>query len=298
MIFAKSGDVDFIQRVKNLKFSGFVHSTFNRTFNIFCQENSELYTIACGQMDNGPNTIVIEADSFEKLNLEVNDIVYSNHHILYIGDKMAITLERVENWESILPTYPEDLNRLKINLNKMKSYIDIHGKSGGIKKALSQTPFEKEMSNLLEKRTNLLFSELLKNRMSAALQHAVSLIGLGPGLTPSGDDFLVGLFTILNMRHSPFISDHFFCEEVVKKAKDLTNDISFMALKKASAGQVRESIIVLVNSLINGKENELILALKNVLNIGSSSGTDIALGLICGLEVNLFAGGKVCLYKR
>ncbi|WP_083402182.1 DUF2877 domain-containing protein [Bacillus sp. MUM 116] len=293
MIFAKSGDVDFIQRVNTSKLSGFIHSTFNRTFNFFCRENGELYTIASSQMDNGPNTIVIEENSFEKLNLEVNDIVYSNHHILYIADKMAITLERVENWESILPTYPEDLNSLKINLNKMKSYIDIHGKSGGIKKALSQTPFEKEMSNLLEKRTNLLFSELLKNQMPNALQHAVSLIGLGPGLTPSGDDFLVGLFTILNMRNSPFKPDNFFCEEVVKKAKSLTNDISFMALKKASRGQVRESIIALVQSLINGKENELILSLKNVLNIGSSSGTDIALGLICGLEVNLIAGGKV-----
>lgn len=293
MIFGKSGDGDFIQRVKNSKLSGFVHSTFNKTFNIFCRENDELYTIACSQMDNGPNTIVIEEDSFEKLKIEVKDIVYSNNHILYIADKMAITLERVEYWESVLPIYPDDLNRLKINLDKMKCYIDIHGKSGGIKRTLSQSLFEKEMSNLLEKRTNLLFSELLKNRTSNALQHAVSLIGLGPGLTPSGDDFLVGLFSILNMRNSPFNSDNFFCEEVIKKAKSLTNDISFMALKKASVGQVRESIIVLVNSLINGKEKELIFSLSNVLKIGSSSGTDIALGLICGLEVNLFAGGKV-----
>ncbi|CRK81875.1 hypothetical protein BN000_01792 [Neobacillus massiliamazoniensis] len=184
MIFAKSGDVDFIQRVKNSKLSGFVHSTFNRTFNIFCRENGELYTISCSQMVNRPYTIVIEEDRFEKLNLEANDLVYSNNHILYIADKMAISIERFEYWKSILPKYPFNLKILKININKMKSYIDIHGKSGGIKKALSQSLIEKEMSNLLEKRTNLLFSELLKNRMSNALQHAVSLIGLGPGLTP------------------------------------------------------------------------------------------------------------------
>jgi hypothetical protein len=149
------------------------------------------------------------------------------------------------------------------------------------------------MSKLLQERTGLLLNDLLNNRMTSALQHAVSLIGLGPGLTPSGDDFLVGLLTIFNTRNSPSFSHKAFCELVVEKAKSLTNEISYMALKKASIGKVRESLIRLIHSLINGTEEDLILSLNKVLNIGSSSGTDIALGLVCGLEANIKVGGRI-----
>ncbi|MEH7452591.1 DUF2877 domain-containing protein [Gottfriedia acidiceleris] len=292
MIFAaKSGDVDFILKIKNSNLSGFVHSIFNRTFNIQC-ENGELFTIACREMDNGPNTLVIDVDCFEKMDLKMNDTVFVENQILQIANKLSIHIVNVEQWESILPLLPKNFEGLKVSLAFMKHFIDLHGKSGGIKEAPSYpTTFEKEMSKILQERTSLLLNDLVNNRMTSALQHAVSLIGLGPGLTPSGDDFLVGLLTIFNM--NPCFSQKVFCEEVVKKAKGLTNEISYMALKKASIGKVRESLIRLIHSLLNGTEDDLILALTKVLNIGSSSGTDIALGLVCGLEAKIKGGGKI-----
>ena len=53
-------------------------------------------------------------------------------------------------------------------------------------------------------------------------------------------------------------------------------------------------MISFVNSLLTENEAELILSLNKVINIGSSSGTDLALGLVCGLEANIKAGGKLC----
>ncbi|MFE8697580.1 DUF2877 domain-containing protein [Cytobacillus sp. FJAT-53684] len=293
MIPAITGDKDFIHQIKHSKINGFVHSTFNRTFNFQCIENGELYTIACSEMDNGPNSLVIEVDSFEKMNIEINDNVWTENNRIFISNKMVIKMVNVRQWESILPKYPTDNKTLKINLAKMKNYIEMHGKSGGMKQnSSSQKTFDSEVSRMLNERTNLLIKELQNNQMLKALQHAISLIGLGPGLTPSGDDFLVGLFTILKMKNSPCSSYQSFCEEVVKIAKTLTNDISYMALKKASVGKVRESIILLIDHLINGNEEELLLSLNKVLKIGSSSGTDIALGLIAGIEINLKDGGK------
>jgi len=140
---------------------------------------------------------------------------------------------------------------------------------------------------MLHERTQLLVSELQNKRMATAIIHAASLIGLGPGLTPAGDDFLVGLFTVFNIENHQYFSHHSFCEEVVLHAKALTNDISYMALAKAAAGQVRESIIDLMEALFRGSEEELISSLRRVLAIGSTSGTDIALGIIAGLEMNM-----------
>lgn len=290
-----SGDADFIKEINNSLFTGYVHSTFNRTFNIKSFENGDLYTIACSKLDNGPNTLIIDVDNMKPLEIGVSDRVRVEQNLLYIGDKLIISIDKIKKWESVLPAYPCKVEIVKQNLIKMKEYINIHGVGGGIKKnAIPQNPFEAEVSNMLEKRTLLLLNELLNDRISSALPHAVSIVGLGPGLTPSGDDFLTGLFTIFNMKNSPFNPYRLFCEEVLKKAKTLTNDISYMTLKKAAFGKVRESIISLLNSLLVEDDEDLILSLNKLLNIGSSSGTDIAYGIVFGMEATIRAGGKVC----
>ncbi|MBU8916952.1 DUF2877 domain-containing protein [Bacillus sp. FJAT-29953] len=294
MLKTVSGDVEFLQKLNSSKFTGSVHSTFNRTFNIKCHQNGELYTIACRNVDNGPNTLIIDVDNIRPMEIAVNDQVFTKKNILHIGNKLAISFESVNKWACVVPGYPLNEEILNQNLKKLKKFIDIHGKSGGIKKhELPNSLFEAKMSSMLELRTNLLLDELAEDRMSSALEHAISIIGLGPGLTPSGDDFLVGLFTSFSMLNGPFYGRRSFCEDVVSKAKTLTNDISWMALQKASTGKVRESIILLLNALLGENEADLFLSLNKVLNIGSSSGTDIALGLVGGLEANIKAGGKV-----
>ena len=295
MINSISGDTDFIKEINNSTFTGFVHSTFSRTFNIKCFENGDLYTIACNRLDNGPNTLIVDIDNMKPMKIETNDRVFVEENLLYIGDQLTISIDRAGKWESVLSTYPCNVDILKRNLMKMKDIINIHGVGGGMKKnIITLNPFEAEVSNMLENRTLLLLNELLNGRISSALPHAVSLIGLGPGLTPSGDDFLTGLFTIFNMKNSPFYPYRLFCEDVIKKAKTLTNDISYMTLKKAAFGKVRESIISLLNSLLVEDDEDLILSLNKLLNIGSSSGTDIAFGIVFGMEATIRAGGKVC----
>jgi hypothetical protein len=287
-----SGDTDFIKGINNSTFTGFVHSTFNRTFNIKCFENGDLYTIACNRLDNGPNTLIVDIDNIKLMEIEANDRVRVEENLLYIGDQLTISIDKACKWESVLPTYPCNVEILKRNLMKMKDFINIHGVGGGMKKnVITLNLFETEVSNMLENRTLLLLNELLNDRISSALPHAVSLIGLGPGLTPSGDDFLTGLFTIFNMKNSPFYPYRSFCEDVLKKAKTLTNDISYMTLKKAAIGKVRESIISLLNALLIENDEDLNLSLNKLLNIGSSSGTDIALGIVFGMEANIRAGG-------
>ncbi|PAE42662.1 DUF2877 domain-containing protein [Bacillus sp. 7884-1] len=292
MINSISGDTDFIKVINNSTFTGFVHSTFNRTFNIKCFENGDLYTIACNRLDNGPNTLIVDIDNMKPMKIEANDRVRVEENLLYIGDQLTISIDKACKWESVLPTYPCNVEILKRNLMKMKDFINIHGVGGGMKKnVITLNLFETEVSNMLENRTLLLLNELLNDRISSALPHAVSLLGLGPGLTPSGDDFLTGLFTIFNMKNSPFYPYRSFCEDVLKKAKTLTNDISYMTLKKAAIGKVRESIISLLNALLIENDEDLNLSLNKLLNIGSSSGTDIALGIVFGMEANIRAGG-------
>ena len=294
MVLAKSGDSSFIRKILQSNLSGFVHSTFNRTYNIQCLEDGELYTIACNELDNGPNTLVVDLPTFKNMDINVNDGVLATNGCLSIANKMFITVDQAQIWRGDLPTYPVNTNCLKNNVQIMRQYIEIHGKSGGIKsKGIYENSFEREMAKMIKERTDLLLNELLSERFRSAIPHAISLIGLGPGLTPSGDDFLVGLFITFHMKGSPLSPERWLCEEIEKAAKTATNDISYMAIKKASAGQVRESVVDLVAALLVENEENVFSALRKVLAIGSSSGTDIALGILYGLETNIKIGGTL-----
>ncbi|MEK4487311.1 DUF2877 domain-containing protein [Psychrobacillus sp. FSL H8-0484] len=292
MVVAISGDGEFIQRIIESELNGFVHSVFNRTINIQCVDNNELYTIACREIDNAPNTLIINLDNFEEMNISIGDQVNSATNSISIDHKMSIPIDGVRSWKSTWSTYPTNTDVLKKNLKLMKQYIDIHGQSGGMKnKLIGESPFEQELSKMISERTSLLMTALFNKQIQQAVRHAISLLGLGPGLTPSGDDFLVGLFTSFHLENSPFSSYKWFLKEVEKEARTATNEISYMAIKTAAKGKVRESIIALVDALLEENEEQLILTLVKVLKIGSSSGTDIALGILAGLETNIKIGG-------
>jgi hypothetical protein len=94
VINAISGDIDFIKEFNNSKFTGFVHSTFNRTLNIKCFEDGDLYTIACSNLDNGPNTLNIDVDNMKSLNIVVDDRVRVENKLIYIGISLLFQLIR------------------------------------------------------------------------------------------------------------------------------------------------------------------------------------------------------------
>ncbi|BAH45490.1 hypothetical protein BBR47_45130 [Brevibacillus brevis NBRC 100599] len=300
-IQALSGDAGFLERLTRANFSGTVHSTFERTINLKCSENGELYTIGNHQLDNAPNTLIIDVKGFSELGLPVNTPVITEDGTLVIGSDLRIWIQQAAKWEGVLPSYPCDIEAVEVlrrNVAFTKNYVDEYGKTGGMKMSSQPaSPFEKEMSRMLIQRADMLSDDLANKRIESATQHAISLIGLGPGLTPSGDDFLVGLCSVYKMQNiSSCLSCPFF-DEIVRSSQVLTNEISAITLKKAAHGQVRESLNDLLSCMISGSLEELVPALDKIIRIGSSSGTDILLGILCGLERNLEAGGNVCLPK-
>lgn len=255
--------------------------------------NGELYTIATDNVDNAPNTLVTDIDSFSKRGLAIGDQVYAEGDRLYVGKNAAVMLQQVHVWRSKLPSYPEDEEILRNHVAAAQSWIEAHGKAGGMKRAAETgNPFEQEIERLLRERSTGLLEALSKGEVSLASHYAIQLIGLGPGLTPSGDDFLVGLFTVMNLTNGPLFKIRHVCEQVMAASADRSNPISYMALMKAASGQVRESIGEFMHHMIHGSKTEVISSLSRVLDIGSTSGTDIALGLVNGLKLSIERNGR------
>lgn len=123
------------------------------------------------------------------------------------------------------------------------------------------------------------------------------LVGFGPGLTPAGDDILVGLLAVLSSveasadrPHSgpPFPSPGDRLRAAINLYLSRTNDISSHYLGLAAAGHFGESIDLLLGALATGQSDHLLLARATaVISIGASSGADTLRGVAAGLAVVL-----------
>lgn len=112
------------------------------------------------------------------------------------------------------------------------------------------------------------------------------LIGLGPGLTPSGDDFLVGYLAGLwctahtNPSRMRFLT--VLGSELSEAARN-TNDISYTHLRSATMGHASEPIAKLAQQLSHmNNMNGVRAATQTALQVGHTSGRDGVLGLLLG----------------
>jgi hypothetical protein len=110
------------------------------------------------------------------------------------------------------------------------------------------------------------------------------LIGLGPGLTPWGDDFLIGFLLLFNrlglVEHTdPKLST--LNQQILEAASGKTTQLSVSLLTCAARGQADERLIAATDGLFpGGQVTDQDLA--DLLSWGSSSGEAALAGmLIC-----------------
>jgi len=115
----------------------------------------------------------------------------------------------------------------------------------------------------------------------AALQAAEGLIGLGPGLTPAGDDLLVGLLSALVCLAPPRFTD--LAARVSAAAKGRTTELSLALLRHASLGNCVGAVGVLLRALAGA--GDLLTAHRRLLSIGHSSGPALHFGVVLGADI-------------
>ena len=137
----------------------------------------------------------------------------------------------------------------------------------------------------------------LEHDFPRSLESAGELIGLGEGLTPSGDDFVGGLlFCLMTLQHicAPFhdvgISD---LAPFLERSKPRTNVISFTMLKDHAAGHGSETLHKFINALLTGQCLESIYRLgMELTQIGHSTGWDLLAGVLTGMLITIDMGSQ------
>jgi len=122
------------------------------------------------------------------------------------------------------------------------------------------------------------------------------LIGLGPGLTPSGDDFLVGIMVALaEMRETGLLEA--LSATVAKYAAARTNSISAAHLSAAAEGLGADSLHRTTQSILSGGDG-LTDNLSDLANIGHCSGWDALAGASLALRQRANAGRSRITARR
>jgi hypothetical protein len=115
-----------------------------------------------------------------------------------------------------------------------------------------------------------------------------ALIGLGPGLTPSGDDFLVGMMVAFGEVHErESLND--LSATVLEFARVRTSSISAAHLKAAAEGLGAEALHLTIQSIAHGGR-DLANSLSTLGEIGHSSGWDALAGAIVVLQAMAVRG--------
>lgn len=114
------------------------------------------------------------------------------------------------------------------------------------------------------------------------------LVGLGPGLTPSGDDVLGGV--LLALHASGRRAEAQALSEAVGEVADATNRISCAHLAAAARGQGAATLRELIAALLDGETclSRLASLVRGIGCIGHSSGWDAVLGACVALQAGCF----------
>lgn len=221
-------------------------------------ERREVLSIVTPQIGNGPFNLVVE-----------DDILFSN----YLDVQSSISIRANEL----------SLGNLIINTGKAKLWSSrpdwetLHTNRDNILNQLASLPITQSLvSNL--KFSNLT-SALVKADIIIALTIASQLAGLGNGLTPAGDDFLLGAIYAAWIIH-PQEQARAMAEAIARTAIPLTTSLSAAWLRSAGKGEAGAVWHELFNALELSDESEVKIAVKHLLSIGHTSGADMLAGFI------------------
>jgi hypothetical protein len=224
--------------------------------------------------------------------LRVGDAVSVQNKSLRVGATLALSLENAKEWR---PVPPGDWNRdsVKHGLENLRAVIGAR-----------ELPQEGLAALLVDSSARLnAVAEAARGPMrdfQAMLQKAIAnsgsslevgkltlFIGLGPGLTPSGDDALGGALITLHVLGEDKVRDRLW-HELAPLARAATGDISFAHLSAAAEGFGHEAVHRLINQVLEGGA-DLSSALDAVDAIGHTSGWDALLGVTIALSAWLEA---------
>ena len=265
-------------------------------------EHREVLSIVTPQIGNGPFNLVVEGDILFSEHINIQTLVLIHDHQLILGDLMLNT-SNVKlwsphpNWEILHAKRQEILDQLA--QLQITNYL-VCGLDTSLAKnaqSCSTTIFKptSPITNYREASPGDQFCNSLVSTLSVALATAdistaktiaSQLAGLGAGLTPAGDDFMMGAIYAAWIIHPPEVAG-VFAKEIASTAAPLTTSLSAAWLRSAGRGEAGIlwheffDALASVGRIANPTyETAIQESIAKILDVGETSGADALAGFI------------------
>ncbi len=256
--------------VPKSNFEGHIHSSFDKACNILCRDGA-LVTLTrpdCCALPNG-----IEID----LPLEFSFAKHINRG-LPVGCRSRI-LRIQGHTDSIDLRNAEWVHGDYFRIGKRRSNIPNTYAYERVWRMIKQSSCFEETITLHYHLSDALSPEHLKT--GNAQDILSDLLGRGPGLTPAGDDIIVGYLAASNQGNFAIVPMPFLSQEILAAR---TSDISRHFINQAGAGWFARPIVELVASFTDFVQTEeLIQKCRVLLDQGHTSGIVTIMGILLGL---------------
>jgi hypothetical protein len=258
----------------NTRYPRILH-IFDRACNLI-NERREVLSVVTPQIRNGPFNLVVEDDVCfsDHLSFESPVSVSSNH--LNLGSLVINPIDAKlwnprPDWK-MLHARKDDIANQIAQL-KITNYL---------RNSDFDAPFN-DHSGLLNHRNLLvpqsLLSSLSTSNLPSSLTAAQKLAGLGVGLTPSGDDFIMGAIYAAWIIHPSEVAS-VLAQAIANTAAPLTTSLSAAWLRSAGKGDAGIVWHEFFDALVSTDLAQIQETMKNILAIGETSGADALSGFI------------------
>jgi len=284
-----------------------IHSVFDHAVYI-SSGGGELLKLIRNNNFISPRSILVKTDEsapMSALGFEKGMAVSYNGRALYAGS-VRIDLSRASIYKIQKLASKEALAGVEsaaLNLRILRDVIYTHPGREGLVPLLENVETRGPMKLFLEPlgggvaetarpHIERLMWGLFSGDLGAVADNAGAILGLGPGLTPSCDDFLAGLFLSLGFAGSSFYGKansraRFFKragDEILKSAKKKTTVYSVGLIDDARRGKGPLAATGLIKSLLTGTPEETASSAKILLGMGATTGADTAVGIYYGVR--------------
>lgn len=280
------------QAVPRQNFDAAIQSVFETAANLRLTREDRLITVLLSDRYELPQGIRIARKDVSFRSLTVDRPVSLRGGVLrFDSSPLTIDLRGALVWKCRVPQLNTDMNtpytreawsRAWELLNQAQRLRRTDIVAGDLLQREAGSPLSQRMSSPVMQ----LIAATEQFDAKASAQAAQNMIGLGPGVTPSGDDiligFLAGLWSLAGGNQPLLSFIHSFGTALLPLAAQ-TSEISRTYLYHAARGQFSGSLSNLAEAIAG--EGAVEPAAQIAMRVGHSSGMDSVTGLLIGLSV-------------
>lgn len=254
---------------------------FDRACNLI-NERGEVLSIVTQQIGNGPFNLVIQDDILFSDHLNVQSPISIRENQLNLGtltintDTASLWCSRPD-WEMLHAGKEGIINQLP----NLREWIRECAHPNG--SPISNSPI-----------SNSLISSITTIDLQSSGNSARGLAGLGQGLTPAGDDFILGAVFAAWIIHPSDVA-RIIAEATTNAAAPLTTSLSAAWLRAAGRGEAGILWHLFFGVLTSGDRMAIQECTERLLAVGHTSGADALSGFVHVVNCYSVIRGKSCL---